>query len=258
MTRAKVLTLVFGVASAAAAQKPGAKPAADTMQMADAALRASAGMADHAMSSTMSGAMDVNMMKHMELTPARAATHADSVKARQLSAELKRAIAKYQDTSAAVADGYRLFLPAVKDQQVYHFTNYGRAFKEAFRFNPDQPTSVLYTRGGDGKLKLVGAMYTMPNGAKLDRLNDRVPLGIARWHKHVNWCLPKKGDQARFAEKNKDGTPKFGPASPIATRAACDAVGGEFHPTLFGWMLHANVYEGNDLGAIFGDEHHHK
>lgn len=210
-----------------------------------------AGMADHA----MSGAMDENMMKHMELSPTRAATHDDSVRAMRLASELKTAIAKYADTAAAVADGYRMFLPNVKQQKVYHFTNYGRAFMEAFRFDAAKPTSILYARGADGKLKLIGAMYTMPKNASPDRLNERVPLGVARWHKHVNWCLPKRGEESRFLER-KSGAPVFGPESPIATRAECDSVGGDFHPNLFGWMIHANVVEGHDLASIWGDDHH--
>jgi hypothetical protein len=47
----------------------------------------------------------------------------------------------------------------------------------------------------------------------------------------------------------------FGPESVIATKEACDAVGGNFYPSLFGWMIHANVFAGETLGAIFGDEH---
>ena len=208
------------------------------------------GMADQA----MSGPMDEHMMKHMELTPVRKASRDDSLRATRVAADLKRAIAKYQDTAVAVAEGYKMFLPNLKNQQVYHFTNYGRAFKEAFRFDPAQPTSVLYKRGTDGKLKLVGAMYTMPKDAKLSRLDDRVPLSIARWHKHVNWCMPRKGEEARWLE-TKSGKPKFGPQSPIATKPECDAEQGEFHENLFGWMLHANVYDGDDLAAIFGDDH---
>ena len=210
-----------------------------------------AGMADHA----MSGPMDENMRKHMHLTPARPPTHADSVRATKVVAELKQAIAKYQDTAVAVADGYKMFLPEVKNQHVFHFTNGGRAVLAAFHFDPSKPTSVLYKRGSDGKLHLVGAMYTMPKNVSLARLDDRVPLGIARWHEHVNWCVPKRGDAARWVEQ-KDGNPVFGPESPIATKAACDAVNGDFHPSIFGWMLHANVYEGTDLGTIFGDDHH--
>jgi hypothetical protein len=221
---------------------PASKPSADTEQM--------AGMAEHA----MGAAMDENMMKHMELSPLRAPTHADSVRASQVAADLKRAIAKYADTAAAVADGYKMFLPNIKTQHVFHFTNNRRALGEAFRFDPAKPTSVLYKRGADGKLHLAGAMYTMPRNASLDRLNDRIPLSIGRWHKHVSWCLPKKGEAARWLEQ-KNGKPVFGPESPIATKAECDAVHGDFHPNVLGWMIHANVYEENDLGSIFADDH---
>ena len=244
MTNAKILILAatFAVTGWGRAAAQGS----DSARM--------AGMADHAMGDmAMGGGMDVNMAKHMELTPTRPATHEDTVRALKVAAELKRAIARYQDTATAVADGYHMFLPNVK-QRVYHFTNNGRAFKEAFRFNPAEPTSLLYARRDDGKLHLIGAMYTMPQRASLDRLNDRVPLGIARWHKHVNWCLPKRGESERYNERMADGKPKLGPESPIATKAACDAVGGDFHPTLFGWMLHANVFEGAELGTIFGEE----
>ena len=221
----------------------GAKTAADSVKMAD--------MADHA----MSGPMDENMMKHMQLTPARTPTHDDSVRATKVVAELKQAIAKYQDTAVAVADGYKMFLPEVKNQRVYHFTNNGRAVLAAFHFDASKPTSVLYKRGADNQLHLVGAMYTMPKNASLKRLDDRVPLGLARWHEHVNWCLPKKGDGSRWIEQ-KNGKPVFGPESPIATKASCDAVNGDFHSNVFGWMIHVNAYEGTDLASIFADDHH--
>jgi hypothetical protein len=219
-----------------------AKGATDSAKM--------AGMADHA----MSGAMSANMMKHMEMTPTRTPTRADSLRATAVATDLKRAIAKYADTAAAVADGYQMFLPNIKTQHVYHFTNNRHAVGAAFHFDATKPTSILYSRGADGALHLVGAMYTMPKNAKLDRLNDRVPLSIARWHKHVNWCVPKKGDEARWLEQ-KAGAPTFGPESAIATKAECDSVRGDFHPSLFGWMIHANVYEGTNLGAIFADDH---
>jgi hypothetical protein len=209
-----------------------------------------AGMADHA----MSGPMDANMMKHMSLSPSRPATRADSLRAYQVAIELRQAIAKYQDTAAAVADGYKMFAPNFKNQHVFHFTNYGRAFKEAFRFDPKQPTSILYERGADGKLHLVGAMYTMPRRVSLDKLNDRVPLSIAYWHQHVNWCVPKREEMSRWTQ-TKNGAPVFGPDSPIATKAECDAVNGDFHEHLLGWMIHANVFAGDDVGAIWADDH---
>ncbi len=238
------LGLLVTVATAVAAQTGHVHPAgkSDSTRM--------AGMADHA----MSGSMDENMLKHMELTPARAPTRADSLRATHVAAELKQAIAKYQDTAVAVADGYVMFLPGLKTQRVFHFTNNARGLLAAFRFDASKPTSLLYVRGSDGKLHLTGAMYTMPKNATLDRLDDRVPLSIARWHKHVNWCLPKRGDDARWLEQ-KNGKPAFGPESPVATKAECDALKGDFHPSLFGWMLHANVYEGTDLATIYGDHH---
>jgi len=212
------------------------------------------GMADHAMGDM---AMDANMSLHMEMSPKRVATHEDSVRALAVVAELRQAIAKYKDVSVAERDGYAMFLPNVKNQRVYHFTNRRNAFKEAFRFNPEAPTSLLYKRGADGQMVLIGAMYTMPKRASLDRLNERIPLGIAQWHKHVNWCLPKRGEASRYTEK-QNGMPMFGPESPIATKAACDAVGGNFYESLFGWMIHANVYAGDDLATIFADDHGHK
>jgi hypothetical protein len=208
-------------------------------------------MADHA----MTGPMNETMMKHMVLTPVRIPTRADSVRAMRVTDELKRAITKYRDTAAAVADGYKLFLPEVKAQKVFHFTSNRRALLSAVHFDPAKPTSILYSRGADGRLHLEGAMYTLGKNASLDRLNDRVPLSVARWHEHVNWCLPKKGEQARWPER-RGGAPVFGPESPIATKRDCDAVRGDFHEHVFGWMLHANVFAGSDLGTIFGDDHH--
>lgn len=226
------------------------RPAATQPSSASADSMRLMGMTDQAMGMSA----DENMMKHMRLTPIRPATHDDSLRATKLADDLKQAIAKYQDTSAAVADGYRMFAPNIKNQRVYHFTNYGHAFMAAFRFDPAKPTSILYKRGDDGRLHLVGAMYTMPKRASLERLNARVPLGIARWHQHVNWCIPPKGQESRFLER-RQGAPVFGPESPIATKAECDAVGGRFVDIFGGWMVHANVYEGHDLATIWGDDH---
>lgn len=212
------------------------------------------GMGSHAHEHGGMEASATNMRYHMAMTPSRAATHADSVRAREVVAALRRGIARYADTAAAVADGYRMFLPEVKEQPVYHFTSTRRGFAEAFRFAPEKPTSLLYRRKADGRLELVGAMYTAPRRMVVEKLDARVPLGIARWHRHVNWCMPPTGARARWRE-TRDGHPVFGPASPIASRAACEAVGGQFHENVFGWMLHANVFQADDLGTIFGDEH---
>ena len=81
---------------------------------------------------SMSHDMDSITMRHMEMTPTRTATHADTVRALDVAAELRRAISKYQDTAAAVAAGYEMFLPNVKTQKVFHFTSRKRARRGSF------------------------------------------------------------------------------------------------------------------------------
>jgi hypothetical protein len=207
------------------------------------------GMTDPAMA-----AMTMAPNPHMRMTPARAATAEDRRRAAEVEATLRGAIAKYRDVKVAEADGYRMFLPGVKNQPVYHFTSNWRGAKAAFRFDPAQPTSLLYERDSSGALTLVGAMYTAPKRASLDDLDARVPLSVARWHKHVDICLPPRGARERWAEKGADGRMRFGPAGSIATREACDAVGGRFVPELFGWMVPANVYRRDVWGV--GHEGH--
>jgi hypothetical protein len=191
---------------------------------------------------------------HMEMTPVRPPAPGDSVRAAAIADELRGAIARYRDTATAVADGYRMFAPQIKNQKVYHFTRGWSAVQEAFRFDASKPTSLLYTKGADGKFVLVGGMYTAPKRFSLDKLDERIPLSVARWHKHVNWCVPAHGQGARWLER-ANGQPVFGPESPIATKEACDAVGGVFHESLLGWMVHANVMTSNDPAAIWGDDH---
>ena len=195
-----------------------------------------------------------NASLHLEMTPVRAPAPGDSARAAAVADELRRAILKYADTTAAVADGFRMFAPQIKNQKVYHFTRGLNAVQEAFRFDPARPTSLLYTKGDDGKLVLVGGMYTAPKRFSHEKLDERIPLSVARWHKHVNWCVPARGQRERWLER-ANGQPVFGPESPIATRKACDAVGGTFYESPLGWMVHANVMASNDPAAIWADEH---
>lgn len=239
---ASTLVLLVFAGSPLVAQHQHGAPAKDTSHM--------IGAADAAMSGPLSAAA----RKHLLMTPVRKATREDSAKALQVVRELRTALAKYRDTSAAVADGYRMFMPNVKAQRVYHFTSYRNAFLEALRFDAARPTSLLYRRDSTGQLALIGAMYSAPQRMRARRLDGRIPLSIARWHKHVNWCLPQKGEEERWLER-REGLPLFGPESPIATRAECEKVGGRFHENLFGWMVHANVFSGEDLATVFGHDH---
>ena len=191
---------------------------------------------------------------HMEMTPVRPLAPGDSARAAAVAAELRTAIARYRDTATAVADGYRMFAPQIKNQKVYHFSSNWMGIQEAFRFDPSKPTSLLYKKRPNGAFELVGAMYVAPKRFTLEQLDARVPLSVARWHKHVNWCLPPRGQPERWLER-KDGHALFGPESPIVTKADCDSAGGTFRDSIFGWMVHANVFAGDDAASVWGDEH---
>ena len=189
----------------------------------------------------------------MEMTPRRAANAADSARAAKLVSELRTATAKYKDVRVAVDDGYRQFAPQLKNLPVYHFTNNRHALRNAFSFDPERPTSLLYRKDQTGSFVLIGAMYTAPKRFSADKLNERVPLSVAQWHKHVNWCIPPKGDNRRWLE-TRDGKPVFGPLG-VDSREECQAAGGRFYKEMFGWMVHANVFESDDPKVIWGDDH---
>lgn len=206
-----------------------------------------------AAAATAAMAADMTHDAHMRLTPTRPGTAADTARAQALVIEMRRALGKYRNVAAAEADGFRQFLPGVQ-QPVYHFTNWRWAIAAMFRFEPDKPTSLLYRRTAGGGFELVGAMYTAPWRTSEADLDRRIPLSVARWHEHVNWCLPPRGSPERWREQ-RDGAPLFGPHSPIATKAACDAAGGRFKSRVFGWMVHVQAFQSDDPKVIWAVSH---
>jgi hypothetical protein len=184
---------------------------------------------------------------HMRMTGMRSSHSADVERATEVAKQLRAGIEKYKDYRVALDHGYRIFLPNIP-QPEYHFTNYKNGFLAAVHFDASQPTSLLYRKTGDG-YELVGAMYTMPKRASEDQLNERVPLSVAMWHLHTNLCMPPK-DQRQTADWTK-----FGLKGSISTEEACDAAGGNFHPSVFGWMVHVYPYE-DSLDKIFALHHH--
>ena len=189
---------------------------------------------------------------HLAWTARRAPNAADSVRADSVAAAARRAVERFRDVRVAEAEGFRAFAPGVK-QEVYHYTSWQNAVGEAFRFDVSRPTSLLYRKTRSGAMELVGVMYAMPARASEAQLDARVPLSIARWHRHVNLCVPPRGEPQRWLE-TRDGQPLFGPESPIATREACEAARGRFLPQLFGWMVHANVFAA-DAKDVWKEEH---
>jgi len=164
----------------------------------------------------------------------------------------RRKLAKYRDVRVAQDDGFREFIPA-SGAPVRHFTKLRWAIQSRNGLDPARPTSLLYQAGSDERLTLVGAMFTAPPQTSDADLDARLPLSIARWHQHINWCLPPLADARRRWRETKDGQPVFGPKSPIATAEACEAVGGRFRPRLFGWMVHVMAFAGVDPW----NAHHH-
>jgi hypothetical protein len=182
------------------------------------------------------GAHDVHS-QHMTMTAMRTQSSEDVQRAEEVVQQLRAGIEKYRDYHVALQDGFRIFLPNVP-QPEYHFTSYRNGFMEAFTFDPARPTSLLYRKTSSG-YELVGAMYTMPKRASEEQLNSRVPLSVAMWHLHTNLCMPPRA-QVRTADWSK-----FGLKGSIATQDACDAAGGRFRPSIFGWMVHVYPYEGS-------------
>lgn len=179
---------------------------------------------------------------HMRLSPIRAITPGDRDQAERLANTLKQAISKYERVRDAEEAGYIKFPPNAEGLKIVHYVNPWLSFLETWRLDPKQPGALLYQRQADGELKLLGAMFTAPAEATPEKLNERVPLSVTRWHLHVNMCLPEPIWDEQQWQRQRDGQPLFGPDSPIATKAECQQINGKFEPTVFGWMVHVNAF----------------
>src|SRR5215813_6326190 len=199
----------------------------------------------HAMHSMETRHMD--MGPHMKMTALREPKAGDDERAAEVVEAARKAASKYTDYKVALADGYKIFLPNLPQKQ-YHFTNYWYAFQAGMHFNPEKPTSLLYEKHGDD-YKLIGVMYTAPKRFSEDDLNQRIPLSIAQWHEHVNFC-------AAPADRKKEyfgPSAKFGLMGSIVTKEDCDANGGKFYPIVFNWMVHVYPME-KDQAQIWSVE----
>ena len=173
------------------------------------------------------------MAGHMYMTSLRPANPADEKRAAEIVTELKPALEKYRDYHVALNEGFKIFLPNFP-QPTYHFTSTPNAIEAQFKFDPAKPTSLLYKKVGDG-YELVGAMYTAPKRFTEDQLNERVPLSVAEWHRHINICLPTMHSSPDALANHEFRS--------ITTEQACDTAGGRWFPQVFGWMVHVYPYE---------------
>ena len=185
------------------------------------------------------------MAGHMVMTPLRPKQPGDEEKAQAVVAAAKATMERYQDYHKALADGYVIANPKVKQAQ-YHFIKEANNQEAGLRFDPSKPTALLYRRTPHQSYKLEGVMYTASLQTTENELNERIPLSIARWHEHVNFC-------AAPADRVKDyfgAHPKFGMFGSIHTKEACEAEGGTFLPYVFNWMIHVFPYE-RDFKDVF-------
>ena len=135
----------------------------------------------------------MDMGPHMKMTALRATQPGDSERAQKVVVAARAVMEKYKDYHTALDGDFKIFHPEIPQKQ-YHFTNYRNAFAAAWHFDPDNPTSLLYEKEGDG-YRLVGVMYTAPKRNTEDDLNQRIPLSVAQWHEHVNYCAPPDGQK---------------------------------------------------------------
>ena len=242
-------------ASSPAAPATTSDSAKPRTEMNDADMRDLAGTNNDGTAHAMRSMEDrqMSMGPHMKMTSLREIKPGDQEKADQVVASARKAAEKYTDYKAALADGYRIFLPNLPQRQ-YHFTNYRYAFEAAFNFNSEHPTSLLYEKHG-ADYKLIGVMYTAPKNANWSELDQRIPLSIAQWHAHINMCLPPSD------RRNEAWGPgaKFGLAGSISTKTECDAAGGKFMPQIFGWMVHVYPFEQKpeDIWSVERQTHDH-
>ncbi len=185
------------------------------------------------------------MIGHMTMTSMRPQQPGDEEKARAVIAAAKATMERYKDYRKALADGYVVANPKVKQTQ-YHFINETNSREAEDHFDPSKPSALLYLRTPHQMYKLEGVMYTARLHESEDQLNQRIPLSMGRWHQHTNFCAaPADQVQGYFGAH-----PKFGMFGSINTEEACDAEGGHFYPYLFTWMIHVFPYE-QDLKDVF-------
>jgi hypothetical protein len=185
------------------------------------------------------------MSGHMYITALRPQQPGDEARAKAVVAQVKAAIGRYKDYRKALADGFVIANPKVKQPQ-YHFNNQANLKEAEQHFDPTKPSSLLYRSTPTQRYRLEGVMYTDRPDATEDELNQRIPLSIARWHVHTNFCAAPADRVKEYLGEH----PKFGMFGSVRTAEACKAEGGVFYPKIFTWMIHVFPYE-TDLKDVF-------
>ncbi len=178
----------------------------------------------------------MNMGPHMKMTPYQSVTSADIARMDTIVQNAHVCYDKYKDYHLALQDGYQIFAPNVP-QDIYHFANVKSFVEAQTTFDLAHPSALLYKKVDDG-YQLVGVMYSAPANVTAEQLNQRIPLSIAPWHLHVNFCLPAGDTEQTLFNANS----LFGLTGTITTQAQCAKVGGTFYSSMYGWMVHIPLF----------------
>lgn len=191
---------------------------------------------------------------HMRMGPTRTATVADSARAAAVVAAARAALSQYADVKLAERDGYYRNMPWLEDQPIYHYNSAQNADAAGRgEFDPSKPVSLLYKKNDRGQLTLVGAMYATSASVAPDSLDALLPISMAHWHQHVNFCYPGPTLRRYLSGKVDAGLVFLMKVLLSTTSAAeCEAAGGRFASSEAGWMAHVYMFAGgNDPKAIW-------
>jgi hypothetical protein len=150
----------------------------------------------HAATATDGGGEGAAHAHEQNLPDVNAATPEQRAKAQALLDQSVAATRKYTDPAAAKAADYRVDA-AKQDVKFLHAGN--PAYRTDGKLvDPTRPESVIYWRGPQGKLTLVGVLYVVPKGTA----TPDVAGPITRWHSHQACWDP---NARRKLSKPQDG-----------------------------------------------------
>ena len=120
--------------------------------------------------------------------PTSEATAEERAAADRLLAATREGTARFADFDVAAADGYvQATSFAFYGLRAAHFFNPAYT-RDGNLLNPRRPETLMYLKGNDGTLELIGVMYTAPAGE-----GPLVGGPITPWHAHPDLCGARGG-----------------------------------------------------------------
>jgi len=194
----------------------------------------------------------MKMGAHMQMSLKGKPQPGDEQRAQRIVAAARGVVMHYSDVNTALREGYRPFHPTGKLGEEVHYTSYRYHRLEQRQVNYDHPGSILYKRTPEG-MRAVGVMYTAPQDSSPEKLDAVVPLSIATWHRHVDFC---GGPRSLALEEQFGPHALFGPLGSIHTEEACKEAHGLWIPVVFGWMTHVYPNAQSPSGVWAGMDMH--